>query len=184
MCRWMGQHFHNWFDYNGVAFSIKLLEWGRPFSDFGGKKVLHIYGYLWLAERTRMFVLQVKSKVFFIQYKKWVNSFWDTFQDKVKIHKKKVTKPAFHLSELTDQPIAIVMRISLLIKTNHPHQSSLKYYAQGRWFFSKTSWKKRISLPKCLVRCLHALSKECMGQLTLQQFIISSLFLSDLFKTS
>ena len=42
----------------------------------------------------------------------------------VKIHKKKVTKPAFHLSELTDQPIAIVMRISLLIKTNHPHQSN------------------------------------------------------------
>ena len=24
-------------DYNGVAFSIDLLEWGRKFSDFGGK---------------------------------------------------------------------------------------------------------------------------------------------------
>ena len=22
MCRWMGSHFHDWSDYNGVAFSI------------------------------------------------------------------------------------------------------------------------------------------------------------------
>ena len=22
MCRWMGSHFHDWIDYNGVAFSI------------------------------------------------------------------------------------------------------------------------------------------------------------------
>ena len=29
---------------DGVAFSIELLEWGRTFSDFWGKKVLHIYG--------------------------------------------------------------------------------------------------------------------------------------------
>ena len=29
MCRWMGSHFHDWIDYNGVAFSIELLEWGR-----------------------------------------------------------------------------------------------------------------------------------------------------------
>ena len=29
-------------DYNGVAFSIELLEWGRTFSDFWGKTVLHI----------------------------------------------------------------------------------------------------------------------------------------------
>ena len=36
MCRWMGSHFHDWVDYNGVAFSIELLEWGRPFSDFRG----------------------------------------------------------------------------------------------------------------------------------------------------
>ena len=26
MCRWMGSHFHDWSDYNGVAFSIELLE--------------------------------------------------------------------------------------------------------------------------------------------------------------
>ena len=36
MCRWMGLHFHYWMDYNGVAFSIELLEWGRTFSDFWG----------------------------------------------------------------------------------------------------------------------------------------------------
>ena len=36
MCRWMGSHFHDWIDYNGVAFSIELLEWGHTFSDFGG----------------------------------------------------------------------------------------------------------------------------------------------------
>ena len=45
MCSWMASHFHDWIEYSGVAFSIELLEWGRTFSDFGGKKVLHIiYG--------------------------------------------------------------------------------------------------------------------------------------------
>ena len=44
MCRWMGSHFHDWIDYNGVPFSIELLEWGCTFLDFWGKKVLHIYG--------------------------------------------------------------------------------------------------------------------------------------------
>ena len=37
MCRCMGSHFHDWSDYNGVAFSIELLEWGCKFSDFWGK---------------------------------------------------------------------------------------------------------------------------------------------------
>ena len=37
MCRWMGSHFHVWIDYNGVAFSIELLEWGRTFPDLWGK---------------------------------------------------------------------------------------------------------------------------------------------------
>ena len=33
-----GVAFHDWSDYNGVAFSIwDLLECGRKFSDFGGK---------------------------------------------------------------------------------------------------------------------------------------------------
>ena len=44
MFRWMGSHFHDWIDYNGVAFSKELLEWGRTFSDFWGKRVVHIYG--------------------------------------------------------------------------------------------------------------------------------------------
>ena len=44
MCHWMGSHFHDWIEYNGVAFSIELLEWGRTFSDFRGKTVLHSYG--------------------------------------------------------------------------------------------------------------------------------------------
>ena len=43
-CRWMGSHFQNWIDYHGVAFSLELLEWGRKFSDFWGKTILHIYG--------------------------------------------------------------------------------------------------------------------------------------------
>ena len=40
MCRWMESHFHDWIvdwiDYDGVAFSIELLEWDRTFSDFLG----------------------------------------------------------------------------------------------------------------------------------------------------
>ena len=36
MCRWMGSHFHDWTAYNGVAFLVELLKWGRTFSDFGG----------------------------------------------------------------------------------------------------------------------------------------------------
>ena len=38
MCRWMGSHFHNWIDYNGVAFLLELLEWDRTFSGFGGSE--------------------------------------------------------------------------------------------------------------------------------------------------
>ena len=34
MCRWMGSHFHDWTDYNGVAFLVELLEWDRTFSGF------------------------------------------------------------------------------------------------------------------------------------------------------
>ena len=44
MCHLMGSHFHLWIDYNGVAFSIQLLEWGHTFSDFWGKTALHTYG--------------------------------------------------------------------------------------------------------------------------------------------
>ena len=44
MCRWMKSHFHDGIDYNGVTFSIELLDWVRTFLDFWGKKVVHIYG--------------------------------------------------------------------------------------------------------------------------------------------
>ena len=36
MCHWMGSHFHNWTDYNGVTFLVELLEWGHTFSGFLG----------------------------------------------------------------------------------------------------------------------------------------------------
>ena len=40
------------------------------------------------------------------------------------------------------------MRISLKIKTNHPDQSNPKYYAQGRWFFSKPLGKSLFFIAK------------------------------------
>ena len=70
MCRWMGSHFHDWIDYNGVAFSIWLLEWGCTFFLGGGVRQSFIFT---VSKRIRMFLLWVKSKVFFIQSKKWVN---------------------------------------------------------------------------------------------------------------
>ena len=36
----MGSHFHGWIDYNGVAFSIELLERDRICSGFGVKNIL------------------------------------------------------------------------------------------------------------------------------------------------
>ena len=38
MCRWMGSHFHDWIDYNGVTFLVELLEWGRTFFVFLGEE--------------------------------------------------------------------------------------------------------------------------------------------------
>ena len=43
MCRWMGSHFHDWIDYNGLVFSIELLEWGCIFSGFGSKNINLFY---------------------------------------------------------------------------------------------------------------------------------------------
>ena len=42
MCRWMGSHFHDWIDYNGVAFSTELLEWVAYFWDFGERIFWHV----------------------------------------------------------------------------------------------------------------------------------------------
>ena len=58
------------------------------------------------------------------------------------------SRGAFHLSELTGQTLLVVTRISLLIKTIQPDKSNPKYYARKRWFFSKNSGEKRISLSK------------------------------------
>ena len=57
-----------------------------------------------------------------------------------------VTRALFilNLSEMTGQPIPIIMRILVLIKTNRPDQSKAKHYTQRKWFFSKTSWKMPI----------------------------------------
>ena len=38
MYRWIGSHFHNWTDYNGVKCFVELLELGRTFSGFLGYK--------------------------------------------------------------------------------------------------------------------------------------------------
>ena len=50
MGRWMGSHFHDWSDYNGVA----------HFLIFGVRQ----FFICKVSKRTRMFVLFVKSKVF------------------------------------------------------------------------------------------------------------------------
>ena len=70
MCRWMGSHFHDWIYYNGVAFSIELLRMGSHIFGFFGVRQFFIFI---VNKRTRMFVPEMKSKVFFIQCKKWVN---------------------------------------------------------------------------------------------------------------
>ena len=66
MCRWMGSHFHHWIDHNRVVFSIALLERGCTFFLIFGVRQFSI---LTVSKLTRMFVLYVKSKVFFIQYR-------------------------------------------------------------------------------------------------------------------
>ena len=40
MRHWIGSHFYDRIDYNGVSFSTELRGWGRTFSDFWGKKIL------------------------------------------------------------------------------------------------------------------------------------------------
>ena len=48
MCRWIGSHFYNWIDNNGVAFLVELLEWGRTVCDFWDKKILVSRDLRWL----------------------------------------------------------------------------------------------------------------------------------------
>ena len=44
MCSWMGSHFHDWSDYNGVTFSTELLGVAHFRIFCGRKTVLRIYG--------------------------------------------------------------------------------------------------------------------------------------------
>ena len=53
MCRWMLSHFHDWIDYNGVAFSTELLQWIPHFRIFGVRK----FFIFTVSKHTRMFVL-------------------------------------------------------------------------------------------------------------------------------
>jgi len=66
MCRWMGSHFHDWGDYNRVAFSIVSRMGSHIFGYF---RVRQFFIFT-VSKRTRMFVLQKKSKVILIQSKK------------------------------------------------------------------------------------------------------------------
>ena len=69
----MGSHFHDLIDHIGVAFSIELLKWGRTLYIIGFFEVGQFFIFTG-SKRNRMFVPQTKSKVFFVQSKKWVNS--------------------------------------------------------------------------------------------------------------
>ena len=66
MCRWMGSHFHDWNDFNGVVFSMELLEWRLHIFGFWGVRQFFIFT---VNKHTRTFVLQMKNKVLFIQSK-------------------------------------------------------------------------------------------------------------------
>ena len=65
MCCWMRLHFHEWIEYNEVAFSRELLEWGRTFFWFFGVRLTHS-SYLWLANVPEYFYCrwQVKCSSF------------------------------------------------------------------------------------------------------------------------
>ena len=54
MCRWMGSRFHDWMDYNGVAFSIELQQLGRTLSDAFRIRQFFIFT---VSKRTSVFVL-------------------------------------------------------------------------------------------------------------------------------
>ena len=54
MCRWMGSHFHDWIDYNGVAFSESFFRVGSQIFCFLGVRQFFIFTD---SKGTRMFVL-------------------------------------------------------------------------------------------------------------------------------
>jgi len=60
----MGWHFHDWIDYNGVAFSIALLEWGRTVGHFGDQKIQVGRDQIW-------------EDFYYIKFNKCISSFQD-----------------------------------------------------------------------------------------------------------
>ena len=58
MCRSIGLHFHDWIDYNGVSFTIELLQWGGTFRIVGVGNVF----IFTVSKHTRMLALYVKKK--------------------------------------------------------------------------------------------------------------------------
>ena len=78
MCHWMGLHFHDWMDYNGVAFSTQLLEWGCIFSGFGSENspASRDFGYFWVLKYRTICGTNMKVKyVFCIQFNHIFSSF-------------------------------------------------------------------------------------------------------------
>ena len=74
MCRWMGPHFHYWIDYNGIAFSVELLEWGQ---DLGGRIFWQV-GSLGIKKYRMICGTKIRVKyVFFIHFNKFVNPFYN-----------------------------------------------------------------------------------------------------------
>ena len=69
MCHWMGSPFHEWIDYNGVAFSIELLEWVRIFSGFGGLIIFWQVGILGIKNTGRFAVQKMRVKYVSIHFK-------------------------------------------------------------------------------------------------------------------
>ena len=71
ICCWMGSHFHRWIDYNGVTYFNRVTRMGLYI--FLVFRVRQFFTFT-VSKRTRMCLLQMKSKVFFIESKKWVSS--------------------------------------------------------------------------------------------------------------
>ena len=75
MCGWMGSHFHNPIDYNGVAFSIELLEWSHIFVDFG-VRICRQVGSFRIKKYKKICGTKMRVKfVFYIHFNQCVNPF-------------------------------------------------------------------------------------------------------------
>ena len=62
----MGSHFHYWIDHNGVAYFNRVTRIGSHIFRFFGVRQFFIFT---VSKCTRMFVLRMKCKVFFIESK-------------------------------------------------------------------------------------------------------------------